>query len=378
MSIVSRNLSYSPILRAKLGELSALGQMPSTVWEKMLPLLVVPAACDFDHEAGRILTPSEHIKAFGPRLADNCGKYPIAIDGVLLDTRPQNGEENSDHPLLALFQRARNAGAFPLPVTSPRRSTDYQLAVRKIVQHDNQGAVLRIHLADLLDINLERNLTNTLQALDCEPIDVAIYLDLEDREFAEAKKLSDLVIERIAHLPMLFDWRLMFLASTEFPDPASLKVVKAGETKYFRRGEWQLYKTIKESNVLPRAPGYADYGVECALFTPSLSGPKRPSVHLRYTTDAGTLVAKSPSNLGYEGIREAARMVVSSGHFSGDNFSSGDNFIARAADGRGPIGNPSTWRCAGTSHHILKIVRDLAPNGIAIATAAELQAEFAI
>ncbi len=324
------------------------------------PMIVVPPCWDYDQVARRPLTPAEHVSQFGPRLLKYWGKRPIAVDGQMLDD-DLHCEGLEDHPLTALLSRARLAGATAMPVTDFARSERYQAAVARIVTIDRLGAVIRLGLADIEEPELDRRIEALLSKIECDAQSTDLCLDLSSRSFDDVDVLAELLINRINTLPQLLKWRSFSLAASEFPSGDELKKVKTGQSKVFRRGEWVLYeRLLGRSQELARMPLFSDYGIEHPWFLPKKTGPLKPSVHLRYTIGPTTFVSKAPPKSGYEGIREVCLEVSRRAGFAGDNFSYGDRFIARCADGREDHGGPKTWRAVGHNHHMTIVVHDLA------------------
>jgi hypothetical protein len=161
-------------------------------------------------------------------------------------------------------------------------------------------------------------------------------------------------------LPLLLDWRAVFLSASEFPDGQTLWKLKTGESAQYRRGEWLLFRELRQRcDEMVRQPLFSDYGIEHPAFAPMKKGQQRPSVHLRYTRDNDYYVAKAKSKSGYGGIVGVCADIVSNAAFCGDNFSAGDRSIARWASNVEGHGGPSGWRAAGQNHHITKVVRGL-------------------
>lgn len=77
--------SYFPTIKWKQGERDALASMGAGNRKLLVPIIIVPAAGEFDPEKKRALSASEHIKSFGPRLAASWGQRPAFIDAVLVD-----------------------------------------------------------------------------------------------------------------------------------------------------------------------------------------------------------------------------------------------------------------------------------------------------
>src|SRR3546814_4403446 len=58
-------IHYAPLLKWKHGERTALAYLDRQAKNRLLPIFLMPPPGSFDHDSGKILTPTEHIKGFG-------------------------------------------------------------------------------------------------------------------------------------------------------------------------------------------------------------------------------------------------------------------------------------------------------------------------
>jgi hypothetical protein len=89
----------------------------------------------------------------------------------------------------------------------------------------------------------------------------------------------------------------------------------------------------------------------------------KPSSSIRYTGEDRWLIFKGPAfrdNPGY--FRFLARSLVNLSDYDGEEFSDGDAYINKCAEGseKDKAGNLTTWREVGTNHHIERVVSDVA------------------
>jgi len=67
-------------------------------------------------------------------------------------------------------------------------------------------------------------------------------------------------------------------------------------------------------------------------------------------------------------MKEVCARIVESGHFASARFSPADAYIARTAQGLDGPGSSTTWRQVNTTHHLTRVVVDVANvRGLAIA-----------
>jgi GNAT superfamily N-acetyltransferase len=110
---------YLAVMKWKYGESSAL-RTARVDRGRLHPLFEMPPAGDYDHEKQRPLSPTEHIRLFGPRLRERWGQRPAFIDAKMVDDEIHR-QGLARHPLTELLERARLARALALPVTSLAR-----------------------------------------------------------------------------------------------------------------------------------------------------------------------------------------------------------------------------------------------------------------
>jgi Beta protein len=368
MRIDASKFIYLPILKAKLGEYCGARETSEELKPFVAPIVVVPPASDLDHEKGRPLVPAEHVRLFGPRIFSSWGKRPIFVDALNLDDA-WHKEGLVDHPLTALIQRARSVGSMPMPVTSLRRSPEYQLAVKRAFEFDRYGVCLRLGLEDMESETLAKALDRFLKEANCSPSETALIVDFSARDFGDPSTFAELLIDRLNHLPYLNDWRLVAFSGTEFPQKISVAPEKS---KSFRRGEWIVAeKLLARKSELIRLPLFSDYGIEHPVF--ATGDGRGANVHLRYSTSADYMIHKGKKfgEVGYAGIIAVAKALIGSDYFHGEGYSAGDKMIFDWANGHIPPGTASMWRQAGVCHHLALVVRQLSKHlGITIPTRA--------
>lgn len=346
---------YFPILKWKQGEYRAVGTVNSRTKSRICPIFVVPPSGDYDHETGRKLEPFEHLKSFGSRLYANWGSRFAFVDAQHVDDDLHN-QAGDAHSLTVLLERARQAGAFVGPATSLRRSTAYQNAVARFMQRHPLAAVcVRLGLEDLDSRTLSAEIDQLLATLKCSAERVVLIVDLAATDLTETEALAELLIDRLNNFPKLLDFVSLAVACTSFPERPR---VSAGQVRAFPRHDWALYESvIAKRDRLTRTPAYGDYGIEY----PSYSTTTRritPVAQLRYSLEKSYLISKGKKVRKPEGnavIVPVAKELVGRPEFIGPSFSEGDRLIHAIANGSPFLGNASTWRQAGTDHHLTMV-----------------------
>jgi hypothetical protein len=353
-----RNATYMPTLKWKVGESRALGSLRGRARDQILPLFDMPPAGGFDHEAGRTLLPTEHIRALGPRLYKQWGKRPVFVDGARVDDEKHKAGLAA-HPLTEMIERARLAGALACPVTGLNRSLEYQSAVSRFLSHHAPLPIcIRVNASDLEAPGFSGRLRLLLWELSCEATRAVLMLDFGGMPLHDPRGFADLLAQRINDLPFLHDWLNVAVCLTSFPEKILLK---AGETRRYSRSDWPMYQAlfgIREQ--LLRMPIFGDYAVEFPVYAPPVRAT--PTAQFRYTTDSAYLVVKGTSVRkphGYKAILPVAKLLRDQPEFRGGQFSDGNAFIERLTLTETETGNASSWRWATTDHHLTLVAGDL-------------------
>ncbi len=378
------DILYAPVLKWKQAEYTALGPLPLNVKMRMLPIFMMPPPGSFDHEAGKVLTPAEHITKFGTALEANWAGRPAFVDALMIDSDTYVLACDGDHPLTALLERSRlsRQKAYCAPTTGLNRSNAYQLAVRQSLDATPALPVcIRIDLASLDEIGFESSLRDLLDTIGISPSRAVLSIDVSDFDMSNVKLFSDMLVDALNHLPALYDWHMLVLSLCGLPADLGVRV---NQTKHFPRYDWLVYRTVFDhyhDGKLLRLPTYSDYGIDGATFMPS--APVRPSAQLRYTTPEEIVVAKGQNTktAGYEAIYPVAKDIASASFFMGDNFSYGDGAMAALATRSSKTGTAATWKKIGFNHHYALVDLELCelfgqPPGEDKSTTVERQAEL--
>lgn len=351
--------SYFPFLKWKLGEIAALSDLSGRAARRITPLFVLPPAGDYDPVEGRLLSPIEHIRSFGFRLANSRGKRLAFVDAGHVDDE-RHAAGLAIHPLTELLERARLAGALASPITGFARSDGYQRAVARFVAaNSDQPVCLRITLGDLERGDVAERFRDLLAVIGAPPNRCVLVLDFGIYSGHDPDGLTTVLVRQLSELPFRDEWRSVALAASSFPQ--SISKIRAGETKSFPRYDWALYKKLFAERVnIGRFPIFSDYAVEHPEFSKKVAGVQ-PTAHFRYSTDQKYLIFKGTTvrkPYGYEAIYPVASALVANEDYMGDDFSAGDRSISEIAAARG-TGSAWTWRKASVNHHLELVASEL-------------------
>lgn len=370
-------LAYAPKLIWKTGECEAFKTASDFFNGVAIPIFLIPPAGDFDHETKSILSPADHIRSFGTRLKKSRGSRPVFVDASYVDDDRHRIAFNV-HPLTALLERARLAGAQAWPLTSYGRSDPYQEAVAKAHLRHNVPVAVQISIAELGSATLSDRLKSVCNQVSCDPNDAVLVIDggpLALRNETDDQIFTDILIELLNNLPSVYEWNQIVFSATSLSDPQKIKV---GEQKIIRRSEWHIHRQlVLRKTELYRQPIFSDYGVE---FRSKLVPTKaRPTAKFNYTTDNDHFYAKGQNvkHGGYQAIFSVAETVVDSGYFKGEAFSKGDARIFALSKRACTTGGAPSWRWASLDHHFSMIEPHLREErGIASDTNVDLSVEF--
>jgi hypothetical protein len=184
-----------------------------------------------------------------------------------------------------------------------------------------------------------------------------LFLDLEVVDSPAV--MAAAVRGALAQLGDLGAWRTITALGTSMP--ATTAIVGRDSTAQLPRSEWALWKSLRGAST--RQITFGDYAIQ-SIDSLSTFNPKtmQSAAQFRYTTANDWLIARGRGTRtgGFTQAHRLAAMVVNHEDFSGRDFSAGDEWIANCAAGATGPGNPTSWRQAGTSHHLTFVVSQLA------------------
>lgn len=350
---------YSPVLRLKEGEYTALGQLPTDVLARLLPLFVVPPPQEHDPELQRALTPSELIVMPGRRLGKHWPLRPCLLDPSYLYRKL--GSDHASEWLPTLFRTAVAANARPILVSDLRTVEGKCFeAIRTTVRNVTHSFALRISLEELSRSDLRARIHSVLPKLVLKPQECFLILDFGRAEMSDPQVVGDILLAEFQKMMEIGLWGQMIWHGTSYPEknPAS-----SGQNAELPRNEWLAWNRASDLDTgLQKNLMYGDFAADSAKFNFS-SGGIAPIPHYRYSTPTKWIVVRaSIAARTKDAMKEVAARIVGSVHFAGRSFSNGDKYIADTAVDRDGPGNATTWRRVNTIHHLTRVVTDLGPH----------------
>jgi hypothetical protein len=353
---------YVPVLKAKKGELDALEELSTRVRDSLTPLIELPdIPWDFEDEAPA-KTVDQHLQKIPKRLADAWGAAgrPLFVDLGLLD--PGDRLATGDHPLAYVGHVCHQHGLQIIPVTGLRRDADYQSAVDRVSKQHGAGVALRVSPEDFDDVIddpgvLPRCLPRTILL---DKADLIVDLGAISGQQLAALELAAKTALR--GIPTLSAWRTLTLAGGAFPQ--NLSAFDRGFSA-IDRYDWELWQSITTwaSQKHLRIPTFGDYAIQSAGEIEDVD-PRvmRMSASLRYALADTWLIVKGRNvkDHTYEEFRRVCQGLLQRAEFKGAAHCPGDMQLDRCGQGVVSTGNATTWRRAGTTHHITVVVDQIA------------------
>ncbi len=351
-----QNGKYIPVLKWRQGEYQALVKLGEAVKSNIIPLIVIPPIeFDFDERRPK-KNIDEHLEKFGKRYNDKWGERPALID--MHESLEEELMHDGEMPIQFIMNALDKFSSKYAPVLSPSKGDRYIEAIKKNI--DNlSGVAIRITLSELARSDLNKWLSKLLSKLDVLKSEVDLVIDLVRPDtFMPYSGFGKLVSHYITSIAGVDDFASLTVIGTSL----NLKEIRkpGGE---FDRHEWIFYKSLIESHYFgDQIPAFGDYVIETPEFQDIDFRLMNPAGKIIYTCDEVWLVSKGGSfrNDRSQMIGHCEKIRGSS-HYSGRKFSWGDAKIDEAARGKAAnFGNLATWKEVGVSHHLTKVVQQLA------------------
>jgi hypothetical protein len=333
---------YYPVLRWKAGEARALEEMPDSYARRMVPI-IEPTPKWF----------SKGLQAGIDRFAVRLGRAWFGRE-CFVDPRLIAGPDGL--ALLMLQARCDALGLAAIPVLTTDYSAKFVRTLRSAIARPTLGVGLRVSPSELRSKDWARRLLNVTDSWGVRPKDVHLMVD---RSAICASDALDLEWEPFPGVPR---WGgVVVLAGSFPPDLQHLRP----DTHLIPRYEWRAYVSLVESwDGDGPPPEYGDYGIMHPVFKEPIEGAA-PSASVRYTLSEDWLVIRGESlrkenGPGFQQYVGHAIFLSKHEVFAGERFSPGDRYIAERVQAGATPGSPSTWISAGTSHHLVRVMTDLA------------------
>jgi hypothetical protein len=340
---------YVPILKMKRGEKAALRLLPTSVREKITPLLeIVVRKTDRtvdEHLDNAFKGLDDAVEGFGRCFIDT---HEIALDGAAVVTEA--------------FQRAERLGIAFTPVTGISRTVDVAAAL----EHRTRGLALRLTRKEFEKGNLGAGVRAFLDQHGLTPENIDLIIDLGSVDQMVTFGIQALSNAFLADVPDHTRWKTFTLSACAFPP--GMGAVDRHSHDFIDRSDWLAWRDGLHARrtSMARMPTYSDGAIQHPKGVEGFDPRKMQApAAIRYTTGESWLLIKGESLRRAPGtpqFRSLARQLVYDdlrSEFYGTNHCNGCAAIKNAADGVGKFGSLEAWRRWGTIHHITTVVQDL-------------------
>jgi hypothetical protein len=344
---------YIPILKWKGAEQGALKTLDEERKKRITPLIqfVMPRQKPNEQLEDVVRHFEEQIEKMPEKILDVWGTSPVFVDFSLLYTTELKAKS-----IESLLSKSLQYGIRLIPTAHLGDDAQIHRAANSVAKKNNSGICLRLICSDFKDINgLNKRIGEFLASYKLSPDEVDLLVDIKEIEENGTKYNQYLSLsQRIINLS---EWRSFIFAAGAFPK--DLTNCKLDEENLLPRLDWQNWlKEIKNS--LARKPAFSDYTIQHPIYEES-SQFFHPTTSIKYSLENDWLIMKGKKQK-YNLYLANAKLLSQDSRFSGENFSSGDKYIADRArhydkyiknpEKEKGTGNAKTWIEAGINHHL--------------------------
>lgn len=351
---------YIPALKWRQGEYQALHKLSPSAKDLVMPFIEIPPI-EWDFETGsEAKTLDSHLELLPRRLENNWGNRAAFLDFTLIDpsSKLEDGTSAASHILNQLDSNIT-------PVITLNSDPDYRKLIKNHHKRLNCGVCIRLYFTDLANPNLNDLISSLQSSIGIPVSNINIFIDLRQPNFDPIDQLAKLMAAKINFISRLGSFRSITICASAFPDSMGKLHVGFQEVP---RTEWLLYQKI--SALLENLKIEIQFGDYCIAHPdiPRLDMRKiKPSASLRYTIDNAWVILKGTTTRKKNGLHQyvdLCKELAESEYFFGEDYSAGDTRIVECYQKKGKNGKPNsgnltTWRWAGTNHHITKVIEDL-------------------
>lgn len=346
---------YVPALLHRPGELRAAALASEEIWATTVPIfhLVGPA--------GRGNRPTgKRIASQLTRLRGAIGLHTHYLDVV----RMSRGGRLDDVRQLTLrwvYEQAQREGLTFIPVHELGANQSLTRITSAAAASDRRGLALRMRPMNSVPDGLTwaADLRRDVDRLEIAPDMVDLIVDLgflTPPSLPTADECEEILSDALDAGP----WRnVVFLGGSI---PSSMTAVQRSTVGFFRRHEWDLYRSVAPR--LPVRLVFGDYGIQNER-PPEDQRPAPALPNIRYTMGDFTFVARGETALTKmrpaeveASYSELCRHLVDRPGFGGSG-TWGDAVILDAATGPAPPRSQHVWRGVGTSRHLWAVSQDV-------------------
>lgn len=358
---------YVPILKLKLGEVTAMKNLSEFQKTQTLPVFEVV----FSSPKKKALLGSrsdklesiinkfqdQKLPEFPAWLYDARGEHPF-----MLDFNQVFIEEVKAHAIEYILSRCSESGQNVTVCINLSDTEGYKKLVYDMVSKYNFGLCIRISRPDLLDLKLlESNLKDILSKSRIGASKVHLLADIKEERDDQKYTMYFDAVQKISSIK---EWQSLIFANGSFPE--SMGGLKAGKEHDLSRTDWIRYNSSIVKAGIVRIPIYSDYSARYPHY--DVEAEKHsPSPTIKYTTESNWRIMKG-SDYDYGNYFVYSQALVAMGPYYGVDHCYGDKMIkdksdmsdnylikrAKAGGNKVPAkgsGSSEEWISIGVNHH---------------------------
>lgn len=352
---------FSPVLRAKQGEIEAIGRLSNAAKAVTQPVLDLPRARDDAPE--RV---AEHIAEVLRSVRDSWGTAaPLYLDFSRYE--PDARVLDDEHVVPYAFRIASQLKLRALPSTgsiAARGPTSAYIDAVRSVADGCPTVLVRLDPEEFASAESLESTLGTLNAVLSLPTQrIDIYLDTHAiTDDASPVALERLASSALAAARFVLDsqYNRVIFGGSSYPEPMSK--ISRSPVVHLPCYEWKVWREIAAG--IPKGTlGFGSYGVVHPRQSDS-SKTGRPPSRVRLITERSYSIFRGAP----EEIRELCRQALQDSAFSEVEESWGLGELRACAEGRGGTGNATTWIARDTCMHLQQVAmavrRELTSKGV--------------
>ena len=360
--MIKEDCTYTPILRWKAAEKSALGEMYEDDRKNTVPLIeyIMPYKSTLKESQDVFLSklPSEL-----EYIEKHWGQRQIYVDVHLIDNATRA------EALKIIFSFAEHHDLFLVPTTFiiPVVSSDTDMQTRLLaVEYAKKtmcGICIRIARVHMEQKDIKKEVLSFIHKNNINPEIVDILIDYNIVGKQDIQDCKALIQKLQASIPNIHSWRSLTIAGGSFP--RDLSEFEQHSDESIERREFVLWKEM--SRHLGRKPSFADYTIQHPIYYNPIPYAN-VSASIRYACENEWVIKRGEGLLNKEGGGHKqyiahAQVLARDAIFKGEKFSAGDAYIHTIGSQsieEGKTGNPKTWLQCGINHHMTLTARQIA------------------
>lgn len=348
---------YVPALKWRKGEYRALSELDTNKKASLTPLIEMPPVpWDYETESPA-KTIDQHLSQTINQIGANWGSLPAFLD---VEDVQSEVLANGEHPLTYLTEGAVAANLNLIPTTGLDRDQAYQSAIAGLIQSGISEIAIRLRTPAVFSPQLDHDLGALLSQLGLAISQVHIILDFQAVDENAATVISAALPLAVASSTLLQQSATLTFLATGFPPNLSEINPGVGSITRIEWDVWQMLLTQSQ-----RKLSFGDYAIshfESAELDPRVM---RVSASIRYTSSSEWIIFRGywlqhPAHGGYGQFHDLCTQIIQHPAYSTNAFSAGDQCIWDCAHHNSGTGNLTTWRQAGTNHHLTFVINQIA------------------